>query len=89
MITPHVIRTPERFAELTDQLKDSLRNVGKYADQKQQEIKKDQEKSEKDRLDSQGKPIKKSDQSVSPPAPVKKESEPVAYGALQPRRDRA
>jgi general secretion pathway protein D len=89
MITPHVIRTPDRFQELTDQLKDSLRNVGKFADQKQQEIKKDQEKSEKDRLDSQGKPIKKSDQSVNPPAPIKKESEPVAYGALQPRRDRA
>jgi general secretion pathway protein D len=89
MITPHVIRTPERFQELTDQLKDSLRNVSKFADQKQEEIKKDQEKAEKDRLDSQGKLIKKSDQSVNPPAPIKKESEPVAYGALQPRRDRA
>jgi general secretion pathway protein D len=89
MITPHVIRTPERLAEMTEQLKDSLRNVGKYADQKQQEIKKDQEKSQKDRLDSQGKPIKKSDQSVNPPAPIKKESEPVAYSALQPCRDRA
>jgi general secretion pathway protein D len=89
MITPHVIRTPERFAELTEQLKDSLRNVSKYADQKQQEIKKDQDKSEKDRLDAQGKPIKKSDQSVSPPAPIKKENEPVACRALQPCRDRA
>jgi type II secretion system protein D len=102
MITPHVIRTPERFQQLTEQLKDSLRNVGKYADQKQQEIKKDQEKSQKDRLNSQDKPIKKSDQSVNPPAPIKKsdksanppapikkESEPVAYSALQPRRDRA
>jgi general secretion pathway protein D len=78
MITPHVIRTPERFRDMTDQLKDSLRNVGKYADQKQQEMKNDQEKALKERLEREQKQIKKSDQKSVPPPPIKKQEEPTA-----------
>lgn len=78
MITPHVIRTPERFREMTDQIKDSLRSVGKYADEKQKEIKEDQEKGLKERFDQQQKQIKKSEQKSDPPPPIKKEEEPSA-----------
>lgn len=33
LITPHVIRTPDRFQEVTDELRDSLRNVRKQVDE--------------------------------------------------------
>jgi general secretion pathway protein D len=49
LITPHVIRTPERFQEMTQELKDSLRNVRKLADQKQKEHVEDMEEARKDR----------------------------------------
>jgi len=78
MITPHVIRTPERFREMTDQLKDSLRNVGKYVDQKEQEIKNDQEKALKERLEREQKQIRKSSKEPVPPPPIKKQEEPTA-----------
>ena len=32
LITPHVIRTPEKLQEMTQGLRDSLRNVGQYAE---------------------------------------------------------
>jgi general secretion pathway protein D len=78
MITPHVIKTPERFREMTDQLRDSLRNVGKYADQKEQEMKDSQEKELKERIEREQEQIKKSTQQSVPPAPVKKQDEPTA-----------
>lgn len=37
MITPHVIRTPERFQEMTQDLKDSLRNVRRFVDEHERE----------------------------------------------------
>jgi len=37
LITPHVIKTPDRFDELTLELKDSLRNVRKFVDSKEEE----------------------------------------------------
>jgi len=49
MITPHVIRTPERFQEMTQELKDSLRNAGKLMDQYQREHLEDLEKARKER----------------------------------------
>jgi len=78
MITPHVIRTPERFREMSEQLKDSLRNAGKYADQKQKEIKDDQEKAFIERLKKEQEQMKKSDQGSVPPPPIKKQEEPTA-----------
>jgi len=33
LITPHVIKTPDRFQEISQGLRDSLRNVGKLADE--------------------------------------------------------
>jgi general secretion pathway protein D len=68
MITPHVIRTPERFREMTEEIKDSLRNVRKYADDKLKEIMDDKEKAAKERIQQQEKAIKKEE----PPVPVKK-----------------
>ena len=35
LITPHVIKTPEKFQEMTQTLRDSLRNVRKFADEKE------------------------------------------------------
>jgi general secretion pathway protein D len=43
MITPHVIRTPDRFREMTEELKDSLRNAGKYVDEKQKQMQDDKD----------------------------------------------
>ncbi len=68
MITPHVIRTPERFREMTEEIKDSLRNVRKYADDKLKEMMEDKEKAIKERIQQQEKAIKKDE----PPVPVKK-----------------
>ena len=68
MITPHVIRTPERFREMTEEIKDSLRNVRKFADDKLREMMEDKEKGAKERIEQQEKAAKKE----APPAPVKK-----------------
>ncbi len=68
MITPHVIRTPDRFQELTQEIKDSLRNVRKYVDDKTKEVMEDQEKARKERFEQDAKQIKK----LEPPPPVKK-----------------
>ncbi len=48
-ITPHVIHTPEKFQEMTEDLKDSLRNVRKFVDEKQEENVRDIEDAREDR----------------------------------------
>ncbi len=79
MITPHVIKTPDKFREMTEQLKDSLRNVGKYAADKENEIKQDQQKALGERQKQEQKQIKKSDQkSDQVPPEKKKHDEPIA-----------
>jgi general secretion pathway protein D len=50
LITPHVIRTTERFNEMTQELKDSLRNVRKLVDQKDKEVLEDAQDARKDRV---------------------------------------
>ena len=60
LITPHVIRTPERFQEMTQELKDSLRNVRKYADEKDQEHIEDMEGARKDRYNQEQERMEKS-----------------------------
>lgn len=62
LITPHVIRTPEALHEMTQELRDSLRHVRKYADEKEKEQRKDMEDARKDRLKEEGKNL------VTPPA---------------------
>jgi general secretion pathway protein D len=66
LITPHVIRTPEKLEELSQDLKDSLRNVRKMVDdvdqQKVDDLKdarKDREKKEKKNLKEEQKDKKK------------------------------
>ncbi len=61
MITPHVIRTPEKFQEMTRDLKDALRHVGKFADQKAQEIKEDIQDAREERARREEKLQKKSE----------------------------
>jgi len=87
MITPHVIRTPDRFREMTQDIKDSLRNVGKYADEKLLEIQNDMLKSRienEQKMNKSTVPVpkkKKEDKPKSPPPsppPVKKEEAPLA-----------
>jgi general secretion pathway protein D len=50
LITPHVIRTPEKFQEATQELKDSLRNVRQLTDEKEKEYTQDIEQAQKERL---------------------------------------
>jgi general secretion pathway protein D len=49
LITPHVIRTVDAFQEMTQELRDSLRNVRKYADEKDKEHVDDMEDAREDR----------------------------------------
>jgi general secretion pathway protein D len=49
LITPHVIRTPEKFQEMTQELKDSLRHVRKLVDEKEKEHMEDMEDAREDR----------------------------------------
>jgi general secretion pathway protein D len=49
LITPHVIRTPEKLQEMTGVLRDSLRNVRKYAEEKEKEHIQDMEGAREDR----------------------------------------
>ena len=60
MITPHVIRTPEKLNEMTQGLRDSLRNVRPFADEKEKEIMEDREKARKERYEQEQKELKKS-----------------------------
>jgi general secretion pathway protein D len=49
LITPHVIRTMDASQEMTQELRDSLRNVRKYADEKEKEHIEDMEDAREDR----------------------------------------
>ena len=59
LITPHVIRTVERFQEMTQELKDSLRNVRKLADETEEELVRDIREAREERYDKEQKRIKK------------------------------
>ncbi len=60
LITPHVIRTPDKYQEMTQEIKDSLRNVGKYENQKEKEKAEDIEKARENRSHQEQKAVKKS-----------------------------
>jgi len=55
MITPHVIRTPEKLQEMTQELRDSLRNVRKYADEKEDQYIDDMKDAREDRYEREQK----------------------------------
>ena len=59
LITPHVLRTHEALQQKTQELKDSLRNVRKYADEKDREHIEDMEDARKDRYNQELKDMKK------------------------------
>jgi general secretion pathway protein D len=61
LITPHVIRTPEKFQEMTQELKDSLRNVRKWADEKEKEHVEDMEDARRERYDRDRKRLEKTE----------------------------
>jgi general secretion pathway protein D len=60
LITPHVIRTPERFQEMTQELQDSLRNVRKVVGKSEQDNLRDLENAQKERNRREEKEEKKS-----------------------------
>ena len=60
MITPHVIRTPEKLQEMTQELKDTLRNARKYVDQKEKEKMQDLGNAQDERNRQEQKAAKKS-----------------------------
>jgi general secretion pathway protein D len=49
LITPHVIRTVEGFQHMTQELRDSLRNVRRFADEKEREYLRDMEEASRER----------------------------------------
>jgi general secretion pathway protein D len=59
LITPHVIRTPEKLQEMSQDLKDSLRNVRKFEKDKEEEMLNDRQDARKDREKEQQKLMKK------------------------------
>jgi general secretion pathway protein D len=59
LITPHVIRTPEKLEEMTQELKGSLRNVRKMVDESELERLQDIQDARKDREKQQQKNLKK------------------------------
>jgi len=63
LITPHVIRTPEGLRDMTQELKDSLRNVRKYAKDKEEEYREDMQDARRDRA----KAVNKGLQQQNPP----------------------
>jgi general secretion pathway protein D len=67
MITPRVVRTVEKFEEITQELRDSLRNVRKFADEKEQEYIQDMENARKDRYEQEKRNLNK----TKPPKPEK------------------
>jgi general secretion pathway protein D len=76
MLTPHVIRTPERFQQMTQELKDSLRNVRKYVDEKEGELLEDKSKAREERAreqERQGKQPESQKPEASKPEPPKPE----------------
>jgi general secretion pathway protein D len=58
LITPHVIRTVEGFQRMSQELKDSLRNVRRYADEKEREHRRDMEEAREDRYKQEQKAVK-------------------------------
>ena len=72
LITPHVIRTPEKLNEMTQELRDSLRNVRKFADEKEKEHAGDMEDARKDRYKQEQK-NQKEYKAVKPEEPEKLE----------------
>lgn len=58
LITPHVIRTPEKMAEKTQEIRDSLRHVRKFADEKEEELIDDREEARQDRVKEAQKAVK-------------------------------
>ncbi len=58
LITPHVIRTVEEFQRASQELKDSLRNVRKHADEKEREHIQDMQDAREDRYKQEQKSIK-------------------------------
>ncbi len=55
MITPHVIRTPEKFQEMTQELRDSLRYTRKFADGAEKTIQEDIDDARRERAKQQEK----------------------------------
>ncbi len=89
LITPHVIRTAERFQEMTQELKDSLRNVRKLVDKKDQEHKDDMEDARQERYRQEEKRLRLKDQEAPKPespkaAPPQPAEEPPKSPAPPP-----
>ena len=61
LITPHVIRTAERFQEMTQELKDSLRNVRRLVDTEDQEHMEDMKGAREENVNREDKRLKVKD----------------------------
>lgn len=75
LLTPHVIRTTERFQEMTQELKDSLRNVRKQVDKYEKSQAQDMEDARKERYKQEGKKLEESKPANPPEKPEEKKPE--------------
>lgn len=76
LITPHVIRTPERFQEMTQELKDSLRHARKLVDQKEDEHIRDMQDAREERAKREEKQLKKAEPSKQEAQPAQPSTQP-------------
>jgi general secretion pathway protein D len=77
MLTPHVIRTSERLQEMTQQLKDSLKNVRKYVDAQERELLMTREEARQERIKEMERETKRQETpkpETPKPEPAKPES---------------
>lgn len=75
LITPHVMKTHEKLQEVTQDLKDSLRNVRKFVEQKEKEKLEDLQDARKDREKKERKRLKEERSSKPEEAPASKPEE--------------
>ena len=66
LLTPHVIRTTERFQEMTQELRDSLRNVRKMVDKYEKTQTEDLENARKDGTSRKGRSRRKASRLIHP-----------------------
>jgi general secretion pathway protein D len=78
LITPHVIRTPEKLHEMTQELKDSLRNVRKFADEKEKDQQEDMEDARENREKQERKNLTKTNPPKTEAQAIKPASAPEA-----------
>jgi general secretion pathway protein D len=86
LITPHVIRTVERLQEMTQELKDSLRNVRQVTNDQEKERIQDMEDARKERYGQEQKDLKRVKPVKKTKKPAKAEQTAVSEKSEEPKK---